>query len=74
MKHNWRIRRQTQSTPDALQRWDRAYQYLLQWTPTTRLDQPANPQPSVTSNKEVPNACSNLCPCLDRQSGPRSDD
>ncbi|MGO8951163.1 MAG: recombinase family protein [Ktedonobacterales bacterium] len=32
MYHQWRVRRQTTSSPDGQQRWDRAYQLLLQWT------------------------------------------
>ncbi len=74
MKHNWRIRRQPQPTPNALQRWDRAYQYLLQWIPAPVPDQTTNPPPLMTSDQEVPHACSRLYPRLDQQSGPRSDD
>ena len=32
MYHQWRVRRQTTSSPDGQQRWDRAYQLLLRWT------------------------------------------
>ena len=33
MKREWRIRRQLLATPEGQQRWDRAYQQLLKWTP-----------------------------------------
>ena len=69
MKHHWRIRRQTQPISDALQRWDRAYQYLLHWTSAASPDQTTNPQPAVTSDKEAPNASSSLCPRFDHQPG-----
>ena len=32
MKHHWRLRRSSVATPDAQQRWDRAYQSLLLWS------------------------------------------
>ena len=31
MKHQWCVRRQATPYPDGQQRWDRAYQLLLQW-------------------------------------------
>ena len=73
MKHNWQIRRQTQPSPDALQRWDRAYQYLLQWTAPPSPPQIPTPPPLASNPQEVPDACSRLCPRFARQPGPRSD-
>lgn len=35
MKRQWRIQRRLLATPDAQQRWDRAYQALLRWTEPT---------------------------------------
>ncbi len=32
MHHQWKIRRHLVEAPDALQRWDRAYQSLLCWS------------------------------------------
>ena len=32
MKRHWCVRRQTVARPDAIQRWDRAYQSILQWS------------------------------------------
>ena len=31
MKRQWRIRRHFQATTDGTQRWDQAYQHLLEW-------------------------------------------
>ena len=31
MRHQWKIHRHLIEAPDALQRWDRAYQALLSW-------------------------------------------
>jgi DNA invertase Pin-like site-specific DNA recombinase len=32
MKRHWCVRRHTGARPDAIQRWDRAYQSILQWS------------------------------------------
>jgi len=31
MKRTWTVRREFLESPDAQQRWDRAFQYLLEW-------------------------------------------
>lgn len=33
-KRQWHVQRQFIEVPDAQQRWDRAYQFLLSWTPS----------------------------------------
>lgn len=38
MKRTWSVRREFQESPDAQQRWDRAFQYLLEWAPVARED------------------------------------
>lgn len=35
MQRRWSVRRQTIERPDANQRWDRAYQSILQWSMET---------------------------------------
>ncbi|MBK8752434.1 MAG: hypothetical protein IPL99_12675 [Candidatus Competibacteraceae bacterium] len=32
MKRQWGIRRRTMASTDGQQRWDRAYQWLLEWS------------------------------------------
>ena len=32
MKRQWQVRREAVERPDAQGRWDRAYQFLLQWS------------------------------------------
>jgi ABC-type uncharacterized transport system YnjBCD substrate-binding protein len=38
MKRTWSVRREFQESPDAQQRWERAFQYLLEWAPVVRED------------------------------------
>lgn len=38
MKRTWKVRREFQESPDAQQRWDRAFQYLLEWAPVAAED------------------------------------
>ena len=66
MKRHWRVRRQTVARPDAMQRWDRAYQLLLQWTaiPPAPAEVPA---PLILP--EASHARSDLWPCFDQPPG-----
>jgi hypothetical protein len=36
MERHWNIRLQTTAVPDGQQRWDQAYQMLLEWTAVRR--------------------------------------
>jgi hypothetical protein len=62
MNHQWRVRRQTISSPDGQQRWDRAYQLLLRWTerpalaPPTEALLPATRPTGKLMQAEVPHA------------------
>ena len=70
MKRHWQIRRQFQEAADAPQRWDQAYQHLLQWSqPNPPTDAP-NPSISLLSPAEVMYDQCHLCPCVDRSSKP----
>jgi hypothetical protein len=53
MKRNWKKRRQFIPHPDGQQRWDRAYQYLLQWSQEMKSIQTANPDNSCRWAQEV---------------------
>ena len=68
----WRVRRSGVAAATGQQRWDRAYQLLLQWATTNPAD-PATP-PALASLLEVPRARSDLQPCLDQPPGRASDD
>jgi hypothetical protein len=70
MKRYWQIRRQCQETADATQRWDQAYQHLLQWNhPNPPTDTP-NPSISLSPSEVTHDQC-HLCPGVDRSSSPR---
>jgi hypothetical protein len=64
--HAWHVRRTSVSTPTSQQRWDRAYQLLLQWAMTS--PEPAE-APGAPILPEVSHASSNLRPCLDQPPG-----
>lgn len=65
MKRHWIVRQQFTPYPDGAQRWDRAYQHLLQWAnapiPLTPTPPPLSSQPP----QEVDHASSSLCSGLD---------
>jgi hypothetical protein len=68
MKRQWRVRRQTIQRPDASQRWDRAYQSILQWT----LE--AEPNSALSANgKEEYHARSGIRPSLKYGTGEAAD-
>jgi hypothetical protein len=65
-RRTWHVRRTGVPTPTGQQRWDRAYQLLLQWV----TNPPALPEPPVSPIlPEVRHAGSDLRSCLDRPSG-----
>jgi len=68
MKHRqWKTTRQFLERPDAQRRWDRAYQYLVQWT----ADPMSSPVPErVQIDQEEFNENSRLCSRLDPTPGP----
>jgi len=48
MKRQWTVHRQFKPCPDGEQRWDRAYQYLLQWAML------ATQEPVITTVSDSP--------------------
>jgi hypothetical protein len=68
MKQHWQIRRQFQPTADGARRWDRVYQYLLQWT--TPPEPSVAPSPSRIGQRETTHEHSDLCPGVDRAADP----
>ncbi len=45
MAKQWDVQRSTITRPDAQQRWDTVYQFLLQWTSESAEPVPAAPDP-----------------------------
>jgi hypothetical protein len=62
-QHAWHVRRTSVSTPTGQQRWDRAYQLLLQWAMTAPEPTEAPGSPILP---EVSHANSDLRPRFDQ--------
>jgi hypothetical protein len=79
MYHQWRVRRQTTSSPDGQQRWDRAYQLLLRWTerpglqPTAEALLPATCPSGKPTHVEAPHAHRRLRARFDAQPDAKAD-
>jgi uncharacterized protein (UPF0548 family) len=65
MKRHWNIRRQTIALPDGQQRWDQAYQMLLEWTRCATTSQ-------TSPEQEKHDASRCVCTSLNSESGPPS--
>ncbi len=70
MKRQWQTRRTTVATPTGQQRWDQAYQLLLQLAMT----QPEAVAPSPSDREEATDARSDLLSRLDDAAGAAADD
>ncbi len=60
MAQQWEVRRSTVTRPDAQQRWDTVYQFLLQWTTDPAGILPADGYPQEESDGDC-----RLCAGLD---------
>ncbi len=69
MKRQWQARRTSVSRPDARQRWDRAYQSILQWS----VEAERASTPSANGKEEYHHAGSGLRPGLDLSAGQAPD-
>jgi hypothetical protein len=71
MKRQWRIRRHFRVAADGAQRWDQAYQHLLEWAPQSS---PRNgvsllaPPPAPVQEEDHEHG--NLCSRVDRAAEP----
>ena len=74
MKRQWRIRRHFQAAADGAQRWDQAYQHLLEWTPPSapRNGVPLLAPPRVPGQEED-HEHGDLCAGIDRAANPSAD-
>ena len=61
MKRQWIVHRQFQPCPDGEQRWDRAYQYLLQWAMLATQEPLQATVSDSPQNQEVDHANSCVC-------------
>jgi hypothetical protein len=61
MKRHWTVRREFRPYPDGEQRWDRAYQYLLQWAMAREQETTLATMHSSQPQQEVDHADSRLC-------------
>ncbi len=64
MERLWTVHRSTVPSRDAQQRWDLAYQFLLQWQ---ALAEPSEEAPSRHHQEDCHGDC-RLCTCLDSAS------
>ena len=60
MKRQWTVHRQFKSCLDSEQRWDRAYQYLLQWAMLATLEPVKTTVSDSPQNQEVDHADSRV--------------
>jgi hypothetical protein len=73
MKRQWRVRRQFLPVPDGAQRWDQAYQHLLQWR-LANVPRVVPPSPEgFFPKQEESDEHGNLCARLDRPADPGPD-
>ncbi len=67
-KRQWKLKRQFIVKPQALQRWDQAFQCLLSLN-TPALPMPLHPMAQKLELEEVAHASSSLCTCFDSTPG-----
>ena len=74
MRRRWHLRREAMERPDARQRWDQAYQAILQWS--LENEQEAHEQPCAPSadGKEEYHEGGGVRKGLDLQAGQAPDD
>ena len=73
MKRQWRVRHQFLPVPDGAQRWDQAYQHLLQWR-LVHVPRVAPPSRGCSFLKqEESDENGNLCARVDRPPDPGPD-
>ena len=74
MKRQWSICRQVKEEPDGQRRWDRAYQLLLQWAESLKLEQAPMALPAFYLMQEVYDESRCVCARLDPTPSPSADD
>ena len=74
MHRNWKIHRHLIETPDALHRWDRAYQLLLRWGAAATEHAGCTDSNASAHMQEVRDEPRHLRPGLDAPASPDADD
>jgi len=69
MKHHWKKHRQFTPQPDGQQRWDKTYQFLLQWSQEIKPTQGKNSANNSELPQEVDHENSSICASLHKTSG-----
>ena len=69
MKRRWYVHREAMERPDGRQRWDQAYQAILQWS--LEYEQARVPR---ANDEEEYHEGGGICPGLDLQAGQARDD
>jgi uncharacterized protein (UPF0548 family) len=74
MKRQWRIRRQVTEYADGQQRWDKAYQHLLQWATTAEQASTLKSMTNSPTPQEVCDASGCLPASIDEPPSAEPDD
>ncbi len=74
MHRHWKIHRHLIEAPDALHRWDRAYQLLLRWGAAAAPPSERAVLDAGVHHQEVANELCYLRPGLDTTASPDADD
>jgi hypothetical protein len=71
MKRQWRIRHHFRVAADGAQRWDQAYQHLLEWAQASAPSNGVPPlAPPLIPGQEEDHEHGNLCPRVHRATDP----
>jgi hypothetical protein len=65
MKRQWRIRRHFRLAADGAQRWDQAYQHLLEWRPVSTASNARSPVTRASPTQEEAHEHGDLCSGVD---------
>ena len=74
MKRQWRIHRHFRTATDGAQRWDQAYQHLLEWGQASTASSARLPVTRASpTQEEEEHEYGDLCTCVDRAPDPGPD-
>ena len=73
MKRQWRIHRHFRTATDGAQRWDQAYQHVLQWAQMAPGNSTRLPVRQASPAQEEDHEHGSLCSGVDRAADPSPD-
>lgn len=73
MKRHWVVNRQYRPCPDGEGRWDRAYQYILQWATTVSDSSNVSSRDASAAEMDLNHANGSVCPSLHPTTSTESD-